>query len=251
MTSVGDEGRLYREFAWLYDAIARPRPSELRFYEGLAQRAGGPVLEPACGSGRLLAPLRQSGFEVWGCDAEPAMVALALGQLASEPGPPYHVAVQSLAALEQPVRAGLLLLPLDALRLAPDDATLLSILARCHHHLRAGGTLAADLYLPADRRDQHGQAGPYAAPDGGTAQVSTRWRVDGEWDVEETHIVSRDGHGRPAMARSLERYRRIALPRLLDVLAQAGFEPPQLWSSFDQRTWHSRSDWVALAARRA
>ena len=41
-----------------------------------ARRFGGPVLELACGSGRLLAPLAQAGLDVTGVDSSPAMLSV-------------------------------------------------------------------------------------------------------------------------------------------------------------------------------
>ncbi|MBI5833123.1 MAG: class I SAM-dependent methyltransferase [Armatimonadetes bacterium] len=250
MSRSDDDGRLYREYPWLYDAVARPRPGEFAHYHRLALAAGGAVLEPACGSGRLLAPLREAGLEVWGCDGEPAMVAAAAARLAGGQGSPHHLAVQALAELHLPVRAGLVMLPLDALRLCPDDAALLALLARCRKHLRPGGTLAGDLYLPASRDDMSGHCGPFAHPDGGTTRLTANWQVQGEWDVEVSHIVTLTSDGRQVDARSTERYRRIPLTRLLDALAQAGFGPPRLWAGFGGRAWHEGDTWVAFAAQR-
>jgi 2-polyprenyl-3-methyl-5-hydroxy-6-metoxy-1,4-benzoquinol methylase len=60
----------------LYDAIVRPGPCEA-FYCELARRIGGPVLELACGTGRLTLPLAREGHEVVGLDASPRMLAVA------------------------------------------------------------------------------------------------------------------------------------------------------------------------------
>ena len=58
----------------LYDAVIRPGPCE-GFYRDLALKTGGPVLELACGTGRLTIPLARDGHEVVGLDASPAMLA--------------------------------------------------------------------------------------------------------------------------------------------------------------------------------
>jgi 2-polyprenyl-3-methyl-5-hydroxy-6-metoxy-1,4-benzoquinol methylase len=47
------------------------------FCLGMARRAGGPVLDLGCGTGRFTIPLAQHGFETCGLDVAPAMLARA------------------------------------------------------------------------------------------------------------------------------------------------------------------------------
>ncbi len=47
------------------------------FYLEEAQRIGGPILELACGTGRIAIPLAQAGFAVTGVDRAPSMLAEA------------------------------------------------------------------------------------------------------------------------------------------------------------------------------
>jgi SAM-dependent methyltransferase len=57
----------------LYDRMVRPGPCEA-FYRDLARQTGGPILELACGTGRLTIPLASEGHEVVGLDASRAML---------------------------------------------------------------------------------------------------------------------------------------------------------------------------------
>ena len=57
----------------LYDRVVRPGPCE-PFYRDLACRTGGPILELACGTGRLTIPLARDGYEIVGLDASPTML---------------------------------------------------------------------------------------------------------------------------------------------------------------------------------
>ena len=66
---------LYAE-AELYDAIVQPGPCEA-FYRDEARRRGGPVLELACGTGRLTVPIARDGHDVVGLDASEAMLTAA------------------------------------------------------------------------------------------------------------------------------------------------------------------------------
>jgi SAM-dependent methyltransferase len=60
----------------LYDLVIRTGPCET-YYRELARRVGGPVLELACGTGRLTIPIASDGHEVVGLDASPAMLRRA------------------------------------------------------------------------------------------------------------------------------------------------------------------------------
>ena len=57
---------------------------DLPFWQSLAESAGGPVLELACGTGRLALPLARAGCSVTGLDASRFMLAVARRKLAQE-----------------------------------------------------------------------------------------------------------------------------------------------------------------------
>jgi len=49
-----------------YDALNSFLVADIPFYMEEARRSGGPVLELACGTGRLTIPIAQSGVEIVG-----------------------------------------------------------------------------------------------------------------------------------------------------------------------------------------
>jgi ubiquinone/menaquinone biosynthesis C-methylase UbiE len=51
--------------------------ADIPFYMEEAGRAGGPVLELACGTGRLTIPIAQVGVDIGGLDQCPSMLARA------------------------------------------------------------------------------------------------------------------------------------------------------------------------------
>src|SRR5438067_13210874 len=69
------------QLAELYDAFVFD--GDLPLYLDLAREYGQRVLEIACGSGRVLVPLAQAGFDVVGIDVSPHMLALAQAKLSS------------------------------------------------------------------------------------------------------------------------------------------------------------------------
>src|SRR5579872_5266195 len=71
----------FDRFARLYDWEHDDYVVDVDLHVGLARRFGGPVLELACGTGRLLAPLAEAGFSVTGVDSSPAMLSRARNRL--------------------------------------------------------------------------------------------------------------------------------------------------------------------------
>jgi|TARA_R110002110_G_C13470277_1_gene720519 SAM-dependent methyltransferase len=59
----------------VYD-LSKPVPEEdeYLFYRSYAEEAGGPILEPMCGTGRFLIPLIEEGFDISGFDASEHML---------------------------------------------------------------------------------------------------------------------------------------------------------------------------------
>ena len=60
--------------ARLYDLDLTDDPGDLDLYLALADRAEGPILELAVGTGRLAVPLAEAGHLVTGVDLDPAML---------------------------------------------------------------------------------------------------------------------------------------------------------------------------------
>lgn len=65
-----------------YDAFNTPDQDDFRFYLAAAKKAGGPVLELACGTGRLTIPLKKEGIEITGLDLAAPMLERARAKAA-------------------------------------------------------------------------------------------------------------------------------------------------------------------------
>ena len=63
--------------ARLYDLDLLDDPGDLDLYLAMADRADGPILELAAGTGRLAVPLAVAGHPVTAVDLDPAMLERA------------------------------------------------------------------------------------------------------------------------------------------------------------------------------
>ena len=75
--------KYYRDTARFYDAFVE-RPDEILYLE-LAKRFGSPILELACGTGRITFILAQAGYEITGIELSPEMLEIAQGKLRQLP----------------------------------------------------------------------------------------------------------------------------------------------------------------------
>ncbi len=130
----------------VYDHIMRPGPCE-DFYDDLARRTGGPVLELACGTGRLTIPLACRGHAMVGLDAAPAMLEEARRKAAV-----HAVDVAFLAGDMRHFVLGrhyaLIIISCNSLAHLASHEELLSCLRCAVRHLAPNGTLAFDIVNP-------------------------------------------------------------------------------------------------------
>lgn len=79
----------YDVIAPFYDVEHAHFSEDLDMYQNFAESSGGPILELACGSGRVLLPLAQAGYDIVGVDTSAPMLALAQ-QRVEEMGTPVR-----------------------------------------------------------------------------------------------------------------------------------------------------------------
>lgn len=75
----------YEQFGWDYEHLNPLMDEETLWYLSYVRETGGPVLELACGSGRLLEQIALAGFEVEGVDLSGKMLKLAEERLSRLP----------------------------------------------------------------------------------------------------------------------------------------------------------------------
>ncbi|WP_426959635.1 class I SAM-dependent methyltransferase [Muricoccus radiodurans] len=141
----GDDSPLY-DRADLYDAIVQPGPCEA-FYREEARRCGGPVLELACGTGRLTLPLARDGHEVVGLDASHSMLSAARRK-AREAGLSVSFEHGDMRSFDLDRRFALIIVSCNSLAHLTTNEKVRACLIRVRRHLAPGGRLAFDVVRP-------------------------------------------------------------------------------------------------------
>ncbi len=137
------------DFPRLYDLDTSDLADDLDFYVALAQRAGWPILEIGCGTGRVLVPLAQAGFEVTGVDVAPGMLERARTRVErAGVGSRVRLVEEDARRLDLYQHFPLAIVALNSFLHFTSDDDQIDVLRSLWRHLRPGGLLVLDLPNP-------------------------------------------------------------------------------------------------------
>ncbi len=248
-----------------FDALARYYDWEhadydvdVPLYQDFARRTGGPILELACGSGRLMAPLLELGERVVGVDSSGPMLERArqaLGKAGLLGRATLHEADVRRFTLDE--RFSLAIFGLDSfgLLLTIDDQ--LAALRRIRQHLVPGGLLILDLSNGNGRGAEPTDelVLQYEGHDPATGLPLSKWTArstdHGEQIDHYTYFYDEVGEDQ-LVRRSIVRLdlRYVGRYELELLLRQAGFIPEAFYGSYDLAPYASGSErLIAVAAR--
>jgi SAM-dependent methyltransferase len=124
---------------------------DVPFYVDLARKSGGPVLEIACGTGRVLLPIARQGIEIEGVDNSESMLRILRRNLAREPREvrervTIHEGDMRDFRLEKKFQLVTIpFRPLQHMYAVQDQVAALTTAA---FHVEEGGSLAFDVFFP-------------------------------------------------------------------------------------------------------
>jgi SAM-dependent methyltransferase len=238
--------------AALYDYEYRHRRADLSFYRQLARNrmefATGPILDLACGSGRLLLPLVRDGHQVIGIDRAPEMLAAAarrIRRLSASRRARCMLVRADLRAFATLAPATLAISAFHSVQHLHTDEDFLRFLACARTSLRKGGWLAFDV-LPPDPawlgRDSERRWGRTTFRHPATRQrfVYTSNHVY-DPDLRLLHMrlyyQPVDDEGRPSGAERTVRlcHRQFAPDEVIRLLGLANFRLVEVFGGFDGR----------------
>ena len=132
-----------------YDAMHRVLPfDDTSFYVEEAKRACGPVLELACGTGRLTIPIAQSGVEIAGLDLSPSMLSHARKKADAA-----RLEIQWIEAdcrtFSLNCRFGLIFMPFHSMQHLHEYASVSALFANVRKHLAEAGRFVFDVFNPS------------------------------------------------------------------------------------------------------
>jgi SAM-dependent methyltransferase len=142
------EGDLYEGFhASLYDVLTLPEQWDVERYLTESEGLDGPLLELACGSGRIALPLARAGREVHGLDLAEDMLGVLAKRAAAEDAETrarLHVGVADMTSFALEQRFGLIILGATSICLLHQPEQRVAMFTRVREHLAEGGRFLFD-----------------------------------------------------------------------------------------------------------
>lgn len=240
----------------LYDVLLNDFPYGIDFYLGLAREANGPVLDVACGTGRILLRLLEAGIDSEGLDLfEPMLRRLRVKAAQMQLTPTLYQA--DMAEFSLPRRYGLIMIPFNAFIHNMTQETQISCLLSCREHLLPGGKLAFDTFFPAleiigTPANTRVLEGDFTHPDTGLPMrmydTRTFDRVEQIQDsINEIEFLAADGSVQ-TVHRSQVRSRYIFKQEMALLLRVAGFARWEIYADFDRRPLEKENEAMIVVA---
>ena len=247
----------YAAIAELYAAEHDDWDDDIPMYAHLAERAGGPILDLACGTARVATALAAAGFAVHGIDASPALLATARRR-AAERGLEIELEQGDMRRLSSRIRFGAVFCALDSFLHLTSTQDQLDTLEGVRRVLKPGGILAVDVFNPTlDRlaawdgvlRTQGG----FTDAEGTAVTHFVSWEVDpGVQRIDALHIydaLGGDGLVRRRVSRMPLRY--VHRFELELALRCAGFEQIETYGSWGLDSFDSEGDRLIAVATKS
>ena len=229
----------YDAIARVYDPWSASVTEDVEFYVEEARTAGGPVVELACGTGRIAVPIARAGIRLIGVDGSAGMLEVAREYARTE-GVEELLDLRHGDLRDPPVteRVALVLIPFRSLLHMTTEADRLAALGAARELLVPGGRLVFDVFAPSreDVEDTHGR---WLEREPGIFE-----RAD--WDEGERTLTLSVRRGEEASTMLLA---WLSPPEWRLLLDRAGFDLVAQWGWFDRRPYTGGED-VVFAVRR-
>ncbi|HNW60527.1 MAG TPA: class I SAM-dependent methyltransferase [bacterium] len=249
---------VYDRFARFYDLEYSLKEDDLPFYLDLADRFPGPVLEIGAGTGRVTFELAAAGCEIWGLDDSAKMLAIAEKKRLQHPetAARVHLAQGDMRDFTLSHKFGLCIIPFRAFLHNLTQSDQLATLAAIRRHLKPGGMLAFDLFVPLagvlGQREWREEiaAEELAEPEQGVS-LTAHIRHDPVRQLltirNTYHRRGRDGALREISA--VMKYRYIHRFEMEALLALGGFAVEEVWGGFNGEAYDYDSGVMCFVAR--
>ncbi len=249
--------------ATLYDGYFTGVSGDVEFYVDEARRAGSPVLELGCGTGRILIPVAEAGVEVVGVDRSPSMLAIARRKLEKRSRwvrERVELVEGDMRTLALDRRFALVTIPYRAFlhNLTVDDQR--RTLDRVRAHVVDGGRLVMNVFDPrvdllaAGRwHPPAGRPSEFAHPETGHRVVvheDMRYELEAQLVTGEFVFEERDAADAPIRTMRLPFVARYAFRYEMEhVLALSGFTVEALYGDFGRGPFRAGGEQIWMVRR--
>jgi len=234
---------------------------DIAFYINLAKESPGPVLELACGTGRVMIALAREGVHVTGLDISPNMLNVARRKIDREcPHVRRRITVVQgdMASFSLEEKFGLILIPYRSFQALLEPSDQKGCLEACARHLLPEGRLVINVFQPRPSRlEMPGPVEEQPRDFPGPYGLRIRQTACTEFDAPNQRLRSRikyestsQGGDVALREHSLELcyFFRSDMERLLE---DCGFEVEAAYGNFDRSPLSADSPEMIFVARKA
>lgn len=248
---------------------------DVPFWRNLALRAGGPVLELGCGTGRISLPLAKAGVDLVGIDRSAPMLArartrmrrgklvdrmqLVRGDIRFLPFTDGHLSHRSASSGPAATSEGgfeMVMAPYGVLQSLLRERDLAATLQEVRRVLRPGGTfgleLVADLPSWQEYKKRLSLTGWRRRRGGVHVTLVETVRQDRvrRLTIFDQEFIERRGRSRRTHSFALT-FRTLSIPQMARRLEKAGFAVTALLGDYRGGPWDPRAEiWMILAKAR-
>jgi len=229
---------------------------DIKFWQRLSERYGGPVLELGCGTGRVSVPVARTVSAVFGVDRSEAMLRQAkLRLLNGRAVSNLHLVRGDVRSL--PFKASsnfrLAIAPYGVLQSLLRDSDVRSTLVSVLRVLRCGGAFAIDLVPDLPRWHEYDRRVSLRGRRGSKTRVSLIESVRQDrprgLTIFDQEFIERCGQTRKSRRFSLT-FRTLSMRQILGRLRRAGFAIETVSGDYQGGPWHPDADtWLVVARR--
>ena len=230
---------------------------DVKFWQGMAQRVTGRVLELGCGTGRVTIPVARTGADIVGVDRSEEMLTHARrrikrARLANRPS--WVRSDIRMLPFRKSARFDLVMAPYGILQSLVREADLTATLESVSRVLSARGVFGLDLVpdLPVWKEYRNRvrfQGSRKGSESRITLVESVRQDRARRLTIFDQEYIERRGTERRARKFSLV-FRTLSVPEMTSRLERAGFRISAILGDYNGKPWDPRADvWLILAQK--
>jgi ubiquinone/menaquinone biosynthesis C-methylase UbiE len=230
---------------------------DVKFWQGMAKRADGRVLELGCGTGRVTIPVARTGADIVGVDRSEEMLAharrrLKRARLANQPS--WIRSDIRMLPFRKSARFDLVMAPYGILQSLVREEDLKATLESVSRVLSPRGVFGLDLVpdLPV-WKEYRNRVRFQGSRRGGDSRItlveSVRQDRARQLTIFDQEYIERRGDERRARKFSLV-FRTLSVPEMTARLERAGFRIRAILGDYNGKPWDPRADvWLIVAEK--